>query len=137
MRIRTTDASKKLGVHPSTLRKWANAGMINFYRKSSSSHRYFEFDECTETAKKRNIGIVLVPKIQKANYQYSKYIASLHQQYPMYDFVFYDRNETPQHLIHKYQNLYRTVIFEQNAELQNTEHQNTELLLSSNAEQQF
>jgi len=55
--LSTTSSCKKLGVHPNTLRNWANAGKIEYYR-NKSSQRYYYVDKYLQT--KNNIKTIIL-----------------------------------------------------------------------------
>lgn len=40
--VRIAEAARFIGVHPNTLRKWTNAGVIRHYRMGTNRHRYFD-----------------------------------------------------------------------------------------------
>ena len=46
--VSTQVACQKLGVHRSTLRRWAKAGLIRCYRASEAGHRHYDVDELIE-----------------------------------------------------------------------------------------
>ena len=46
--VSTQVACKTFGVHETTLRRWAKAGLIRWYRASETGHRHYDIDEFVE-----------------------------------------------------------------------------------------
>jgi len=42
--LTTSEAANMLNAHPNTVRKWADAGLLNCYRVGSRGHRGFPLD---------------------------------------------------------------------------------------------
>ena len=42
--LTTSEAANMLNAHPNTVRKWADAGLLNCYRVGSRGHRRFPLD---------------------------------------------------------------------------------------------
>ena len=51
MKLKLTEAAKHLGVHPDTLRRWANDGKINIAGKTPGGQRLFDLSEISEVIK--------------------------------------------------------------------------------------
>ncbi len=51
MKLKLTEAAKHLGVHPDTLRRWANDGKIKIAGKTPGGHRLFDLKEISELIK--------------------------------------------------------------------------------------
>ena len=51
MKLKLTEAAKQLGVHPDTLRRWANAGKIKIAGKTPGGQRLFDLAELSALIK--------------------------------------------------------------------------------------
>ena len=51
MKVKLSEAAKHLGVHPDTLRRWANAGKIKIAGKTPGGQRLFEISNLVSTIK--------------------------------------------------------------------------------------
>jgi len=51
MKVKLAEAAKHLGVHPDTLRRWANTGKIKIAGKTPGGHRLFELVDIAATIK--------------------------------------------------------------------------------------
>lgn len=62
MKVRLTQAAKQLGVHPDTLRRWANAGKMKIARTTPGGQRLFDLNEISQVVKSPSNRILIQDK---------------------------------------------------------------------------
>ncbi|RLG41002.1 MAG: IS607 family transposase [Thermoproteota archaeon] len=85
---KTSVASKKLGIHPNTLRRWANEGRINYVRQPQG-HRLYDVDSFLNQGKKIDRVKFIYARVSSRRQadDLSNQIKYLRERYPTHEFL--------------------------------------------------
>lgn len=85
---KTKDACRILGVHPNTLRKWANDGKIRYIRQPNGN-RLYDVDDFLNSGRKINRARVIYARVSSRNQKddLSSQIRYLRERYPDHELI--------------------------------------------------
>ena len=86
MFVKTKEAIKELGVHPNTLRKWADEGKIKSIR-SPSGQRLYDVEDFKQTSKTRRKFIYARVSTKRQSDELERQIKHLRARYPEHELI--------------------------------------------------